>query len=168
MFIQTSRRVRDRQAGQRRWEAKRQLEDWGGQGGSWQRGWSHICVQINPDHKPRVPVQGNKASILWLKKPLGVVAVGATLSLTGECVGENHRVLEHAWTHLPGNQHQKGPTCFWEGKEVTESEVRAEPVALLPLRPHSHIQWDNTAKCVALPWQIPKALPWLLNGLAEI
>ena len=51
-----------------------------------------------------------KPQNLWLKTPVGVeAAAGETPSLTGEFVGETHRVLERAQAHLPGNQHQKGP-----------------------------------------------------------
>ena len=38
--------------------------------------------------KPRVPVQGNKVSKLWLKKSVGVPAVRETPSLIGEFFGE--------------------------------------------------------------------------------
>ena len=44
--------------------------------------------------QPHVPV-GNKPQNLWLQKPVGVVAGGDTPSLTGEIIGETHRVLEH-------------------------------------------------------------------------
>ena len=51
---------------------------------------------------------------------MGVVAVGETLSLTGESVGETHRVLEHTQAHPPANQHlMKGhnPLVGSEGSE---------------------------------------------------
>ena len=68
---------------------------------------------------------------------MGVVAVGETPSLTGEFVGEIHRVLECTQTHLPGNQHQEGPICLWVVEELTESWPGAEQVALFNLRtPH--------------------------------
>ena len=63
------------------------------------------------------------------------VAAGETPSLTGEFIGETHRVLERTQTHPPGNQHQKGPICLWVVEEVTESWQRPEQVALFPLRP---------------------------------
>ena len=45
-----------------------------------------------------------------MKAPVGVeVAVGETPSLTGEVVGETHRVLEHTQTHPLRKQLQKGP-----------------------------------------------------------
>ena len=36
-------------------------------------------------------------------------AAGETPSLTGEFVGETHRVLERTQTHPPRKQHQRGP-----------------------------------------------------------
>ena len=89
---------------------------------------------------------------------LGEVA-GETPSLTGEFVGETHRVLEHTQTHPPRNQHQKGPICLWVAKEVTESQLRAEQAALFPLRPLPHIQHHNAVMLIAPPWRIPKAPP---------
>ena len=62
-------------------------------------------------------------------------AAGETPSLTGEFVGETHRVLECTQNHPPGNQHQKGPICLWVVEEVTENQLRAEQEALFPLRP---------------------------------
>ena len=60
--------------------------------------------------QPRAPAQGNKASNLGLKMPVGVrAAAGETPSLTGEVIGEAHRGLECAQAHLLGNQHQRGP-----------------------------------------------------------
>ena len=76
----------------------------------------------NPEFKCREIKPQN----LWLKKPVGVGAVRETPSLTGEFVGENYRVLEHAETHPPGNQHQKGLICFWVVEEVTESLLKSE------------------------------------------
>ena len=52
---------------------------------------------------------------------MGIEAVGETPSLTGELVGETHRVPEGTKTNLPSNQHQKGPICLWVAGEVTES-----------------------------------------------
>ena len=60
-----------------------------------------------------------KPQDLGLKKPVGVEVAGETLSLTGEFVGETHRVLECTQTYPPGNQHQKGPICLWVLGEVT-------------------------------------------------
>ena len=61
--------------------------------------------------QPRVPVQGNRASNAQTeKKPVGVeAAAGETLSLTGELVGETHRVLEGTQAHPLGGQHRRGP-----------------------------------------------------------
>ena len=87
------------------------------------------------------------------------VAVEETPSLTGEFVGESHRVLECTQTHPPRNQHQKGPICLWVAEEVSESQKREEQVALFPLGPLPHIQHHNAVMWVAPPWRIPKALP---------
>ena len=82
---------------------------------------------------------------------MGVVEVGETPSLTREFLRETHRVLEHTQTHLPGNQHQKGPICLWVVEEVTENGVRAKQAALLLLGPlHNTPQHHNTVEWVAL------------------
>ena len=47
---------------------------------------------------------------------------------------------------------------MWVAGEVTEGQLRAEQVALFPLRHLPHIQHHNTAMWVAPPWRIPKAL----------
>ena len=86
-------------------------------------------------------------------------AAGETPSLTGEFVGETHRVLEGTRTHRPKNQHQKSPICLWVVGEVTESKTRAQQAARFPLGPLPHIQSRNAAKWIVPPWQIPKALP---------
>ena len=93
-----------------------------------------------------------------MKTPVGVEAAGETSSLTGELIGETHRVLEHTQTHPPGNQHQKGPICLWVAAEVTENQQRTEQAALFPLGPLPHIQSHSIVTWVGLPWQIPKAL----------
>ena len=77
---------------------------------------------------------------------MGVAAMGETPSLTGEFTGETHRVLECTQNHPPGNQHQKGPICLQVVEEVTESQLRADQVALFPLRPLPHMQHYNAAK----------------------
>ena len=60
--------------------------------------------------QPRAPAQGNNASNLRLKTPVGVgEAAGETPSLTGEVVGETHRGLGRAQAHPLRNQHQRGP-----------------------------------------------------------
>ena len=79
--------------------------------------------------QPKVTVWEKKAS----KQPVGVAVVGETPSLTGESVGETHRVLEHTQTHPPGNQHEKNPIFLWVAGEVTENGQRGEQVALFPL-----------------------------------
>ena len=51
--------------------------------------------------QPWVLSQGNKASKPLTVTPVGVAVVGETPSLTGEFIGETHRVLEHTQTtHL--------------------------------------------------------------------
>ena len=109
------------------------------QGSCW---WYHICIGVlwekqlesETDHA----TQGSSArkikpQNLWMEKPVGVAVVGETPSLTGEFVGETHEVLECTQTHPPRNKHQKGPICLWVAGEVTESQLRAEQVALFPL-----------------------------------
>ena len=79
-------------------------------------------------------------------------AVGETPSLTGEFVGETHRVLELTQNHPPRNQHQKGPIYLCVAREVTESQQRVEQAALFPLGPLPHVQHNNAASWVAPPW----------------
>ena len=69
-----------------------------------------------------------------------VEAVGETPSVTGEYIGETHRVLECTQTHSPRNQHQKGPICLWVAGEVTEIKVKAKQVALFPPWPFPDLQ----------------------------
>ena len=85
-----------------------------------------------------------KPQNLSLKKPVRVVVVEYTPSLTGEFIGEIHRVLKCKQNHPLWNQHQKGPICLWVSEEVTQSWPSAEQAALLPLRPLPHIQHHNT------------------------
>ena len=102
--------------------------------------------------QPRIPVWGNKAPKPLAVETYGVAVMGKTPSLTGEFVGETHRVLEHTQNHTPRNQHQKGLICLWVAVEVTESQQRAEQVALFPLGILPDRQQHNTAKWVAPPW----------------
>ena len=62
-----------------------------------------------------------------------IVVAGETPRLTGEVIGETHGVLGCIQTHPPRNQHQKSPVCLWVSEEVTESQLRAQQVALFPL-----------------------------------
>ena len=80
------------------------------------------------------------------------VAEGETPILTGEFIGETHRVLECTQTHPPRNQHQKGPICLWVVGEVTENWQRVEQAALVPLIPLPYTQHHKAATWVALPW----------------
>ena len=81
---------------------------------SWQTPRSHIHAQINWEEQNRphnlgAPGQRNKASN-QIENPLEVeAAAGETPSLTGELVGETHRVPEHTQAHAPRKQHQKSP-----------------------------------------------------------
>ena len=69
-----------------------------------------------------------------MKTPVGAeVAARETPSLTGEFVGETHRVLECTQTHPLRKQHQKGPICLWVADGVTENQQRVEQAPLLPL-----------------------------------
>ena len=88
-----------------------------------------------------------------------VVEAEETPRLPGEYVRETHRVVERTQTHPPGNQHHKGPMCLWVAEEVTESWLRAEQVAVFPLRPLPNIQHHNTETAFSWPWQIPKVPP---------
>ena len=80
------------------------------QGGGWQTGRSHFHVWVNQEEQqitqPRVPAWGNKASKPQIESVVSVVSLGDTPNLTGEFIGETHRILEHTQTHLPRNQHQ--------------------------------------------------------------
>ena len=77
------------------------------------------------------------------------VASGETPSLTGEFVGETHRVLECTQAHPPGNQHQKGPLCLWVAEGVTAIQWRVDwaPLLHLGLSP----TYSITAQQPALP-----------------
>ena len=86
-------------------------------------------------------------------------AAGETPSLTKEFVGETNRGLEYTQTYKPRNQNQKGSNFLWVAAEVTESRPRAKQVALFPLGPLPDMQHHNALRWVALPCQIPKALP---------
>ena len=93
-----------------------------------------------------------KLQNLWLKKPMGVEVAGETPSLTGEFVGETHRVLECTQNSLRGNQHQKGPICLWVMEEVTENQLRAEQAALFSFRLLPHREHLSAAMWGAPPW----------------
>ena len=88
----------------------------------------------------------------YMKTPVGVEGVAKTPSLTGEVVGETHRVLERTQTHPPRNQHQKGPICLWAAGEVTESrgELSKRHCSLSDPPPHTASQCGNAVGCPAL------------------
>ena len=83
---------------------------------------------------------------------MSVEAAGETPSLTGEFVGETHRVLQCTHAHLPRNKHQIGPICLWVVAEVTESQQRAEQAALVPPGPVPHTQRHKVVKWDVPPW----------------
>ena len=85
--------------------------------------------------QPRVPAWEIKPHNLRRKKPVTVDVAEEAPSLTGEFVGETHRVLECPQTHPLGKKHQKGPLCFWVVEGVIEIRQRVEQVPLLPLGP---------------------------------
>ena len=76
--------------------------------------------------QPRVPAQGNKASKLLTGKSVGVVVVGETPSLTGEFIGETHRVLECTQTYTLGSSTRKTQFDCGQQREVTEIWQREE------------------------------------------
>ena len=89
-------------------------------------------------------------------------AAGETPSLTEELAGQTHRG-PRTYTKPPTWESEpEGPNLLVGSGEVTESQQRVEQTALFPLGPLPHIQHHNTAMWVALPWQVPKALPFSL------
>ena len=84
------------------------------------------------------------------------VAVGGTPSLTGEFIGETHRVLEHTETHPLGKQQQKGPILLWVVEGVTEnwqskSKSRARDIAPYQTSP-LHTALQRAATSITPPW----------------
>ena len=102
---------------------------------------------------------------------MGVAVVGETSSLTGEFIGETHRVLEHTQNHPSRNQHQKGPICLWVLEEVTKTQLKAEQAPLFPLRtpppPHQLIQHRNAATWVVSPGEYFRFHPLQYNSPVE-
>ena len=78
-------------------------------------------------------------------------AAGDTPSLTGEFIGETHRVIELTQYHPPWNQHQKGPICLWVVEELTESWAGAEQ-ADYSLSDPSPTYSTTPVMWVAPPW----------------
>ena len=110
--------------------------------------------------QPRVSVQGNKASKSLTKKICGGVALaGETPGLTGQFIGETHRVLECTQTHPPRNQHWKGPICLFVAEEMTEILRKAELAPLFPLGPLPHIQHHNEPSRLSHPGKYPRLRP---------
>ena len=94
-----------------------------------------------------------------------MAAVEETPSLTGEFVGETHRVLECTQTHPLRNQHQKGPICLGVVREVTESWQRAKQVVLFPLGTLPHIQHHNAAKWLPHPGEHLSSAPYNVTAV---
>ena len=127
------------------------------QGADWQSSYPiphlHVDKQVGTTGEwdgpcnPGLQCGEIKLQNLSLKIPVGVEVAGETPSLTGEFIGETHRVLECTHTHPPKNQHQEGPICLWVAGEVTESQLRAQQVALFPLRTIPQRQHHNPATC---------------------
>ena len=179
-FIQTSRRGGDGQPGG---EVSQQRSGWQtGQGGNWLTRWGsgrrpdrqwlqeqavpHLCAEKQGGttgeqdrlRNPGFQCGEIKPQNLWLKKPVRVEEVGETVGLTGEFIGETHRVLQHTKNYSPGNQHQNGPISLWVVVEVTESQPRAQQAALFLLEPLPQRQ----CQCSGFPLphrQTPKAPP---------
>ena len=69
------------------------------------------------------------------------VAEGETPSLTGEFVGETHRVLGCTQTHPPRNQHQKGRPNVLVGSGGSDwKPTESTAIGIVPSRTLLHIQ----------------------------
>ena len=102
-----------------------------------------------------------------MKTPVEVEVAGETPGLTGEFIGETHRVLERTQTLPPRNEHQKGPICLWVTREVTENWQRAEQMALFPFGPLPHIQRHKQPCGLPRPGEHLRLRPLLHNRHAE-
>ena len=139
-LTQTGRRGRDWQLG--RQDSRKGGGWWTQQGGVYGVVWAKMQLACEAaaggpgDRQCNPGLQGNKASNLWLKTPVGVeAAAGETPSLTGEFLGETHRGLERAQAHPLGNQRQKGPIWLWVAEGLTNIQQRVEQAPLLSLGP---------------------------------
>ena len=92
-------------------------------------------------------------------------AVGETPSLTGGFVRETHSVLERTQTHLPGNQHQKGPICLWVVGEMTENRLRVEEAVLFPLGPSPTYSTTKKPGELPHPGEYLRLLPLFVTGM---
>ena len=74
-----------------------------------------------------------------MKKPVGLEVAEETPNLTGVCW--RHPQGPRMYTNpLTQESAPEGPICVWVEEEVTKCWLRAEQVALFPLRPLPHIQ----------------------------
>ena len=73
---------------------------------------------------------------------MGVAAVRETPSLTGEFIGETHRVLQCRKIYPSAPE---GPNLLVVEGEVTESRVRAKQVAMFPFLTPRQIQHSNVS-----------------------
>ena len=96
-----------------------------------------------------------------------VEATGETPSLTGEFVGETHRVLEHIQTHPTRKQHQKGPIRLLVVDGMTENQQRVDQVLLLPIGPLPHIQHHRADTSITAPFWTPKAPLLYITGMPK-
>ena len=71
---------------------------------------------------------------------MGVAAAGETPNLTGQYVGETHRVLGCTQTTHQGISTRRAQFACEQSREVNESLLRAEQLVLFPLRPLPYIQ----------------------------
>ena len=101
--------------------------------GGWDSPHSHVdkpggtTGEQNKPHNPGFQDGEIKPQKLWLKKPVGLVVVGETPSLTGEPIGEINGVSECTQTHPLGNQHLKGQNLLVgsKGSEGKWTESKA-------------------------------------------
>ena len=111
---------------------------------------------------------GNKVSKPLAEKNLwGVEDMGETPILTGEFVGETHRVLEHTQNHPARNQHQEGSICLWVVEEMTESQWRAEQWHCSLSDHPPHIQCHNQATWLPHPGEYLRLRPLIGNRHME-
>ena len=89
---------------------------------------------------------------------VGAAGVGETPSLTGEFVGETHRVQERTQNHPTKNPHQKGPNCLQVAGEILKTSESQASSIVPSMTPPPHTA-PNAETWVALPWPIPKAPP---------
>ena len=182
-FIQTGRRGRDRQPGQKGLAARQ--GGWRTKQGDWLRNTACQAAASRPcghtfmhrligrngrgvkqTTQPRTPEWGNKASKLWLKTPVGVeAAAGETPSLTGEWVGETHRGLEREQAHPPTRKSApEGPSLIVGSRGSDWNPAESGASSSAPSQPLTHVQHHSAATSVTPPWWTPKAPPLCVTG----